>query len=94
MKNIKLKYTDKGYSYIECTREDCFDWGGVGICDYCNKPMYKEVYLIFILGSAYCPECFNEWIKRSERDEEDLYLQKLNHKKWYSAHGFDVGEYK
>ena len=23
----EIKYTDKGYSYIECTREECYKWG-------------------------------------------------------------------
>lgn len=29
----EIKYTDKGYSYIECTREECYKWGGACICD-------------------------------------------------------------
>lgn len=92
MQTKQLQYTDKGYSYIKCTKEDCFKWGGMAICDYCNKPMFEEVYLIFILGSAYCPKCFPEWVRRSEKDEEDLYLQKQNHERWYLAHGFKTND--
>ena len=88
MKNKELKYTDKGYSYIECTKDDCFNWGGLAICDCCGKPMFEKIYLIFILASAYCPQCFKEWLEHSKRYEDDLYLQKQNHERWYLAHGF------
>lgn len=90
MKTKKLEYTDKGYSYIKCTKEDCFNWGGMAICDSCSTPMFEDVYLIFILGQAFCPKCFEEWLERSTRYEEDLYLQKQNHKRWYKAHGFET----
>lgn len=88
MKLKKMKYTDQGYSYIECTREECFSWGGAAICDYCNKNMFEKVYLIYILGQAYCPKCFKQWLKRSKRYEEDLQLQNQNHERWYAMHGF------
>lgn len=90
MKKAKLNYTKNGYSYIICTPEDCYNWGGAAVCDNCNKLMQKEIYLIFILGRATCKECFEEWQKESKRYEEDLYLQKQNHIAWYKAHGFDI----
>lgn len=91
-KKVKLNYTKQGYSYITCTKEDCFNWGGAAICDYCGKSMENDVYLIFVLGQAYCPRCFNEWVKRSHRYEEDIQLQNERHLLWYKAHGFDVEE--
>lgn len=90
MKIKKIKYTDKGYSYIECTKKDCLNWGGMSICDYCGRFMNTHVYLIFVLGQAYCPDCFREWLKRSEKYEEDLKLQEQNHERWYKAHGFKI----
>lgn len=90
MKKAELLYTDKGYSYIKCTREDCFNWGGASICDTCGRNMQDNMYLIFILGSAICPECFQDWIKRSKRYEEDIALQKQRHERWYRAYGFEV----
>lgn len=84
----KLEYTNKGYSYIKCTKEDCFSWGGMAICDSCGEFMNQDVYLIFILGQAFCPKCFKEWLEHSKRYEEDLYLQKQNQERWYQAHGF------
>ena len=88
MKTRKLLYTDKGYSYLICTKEECFKWGGMAICDSCGKLMNNEVYLIYILGQAFCPNCFKEWTKESKRYEDDLYLQKQNHERWYQAYGF------
>ena len=39
MKKAKLKYTKQGYSYITCTKQDCFNWGGMAICDNCSAEM-------------------------------------------------------
>lgn len=88
MKTVKLEHTKQGYSYIKCTKEDCFNWGGMAICDNCGEMMYDDVYLIFILGQAFCPKCFEEWKGRAIRYEEDLYLQEQKQERWYMAHGF------
>ncbi len=79
----RIKYTEKGYSYIECNVEECLQWGGIGVCDYCGQFMKDKIYLIYILNSAYCPKCFEEWKKRSIRDEDDIKLQKLYHLRYY-----------
>lgn len=65
---------------------------GAAICDYCGKKMHNTVYLIYILGMAYCPQCFNEWQKNSHRYEDDIKLQNENHINWYKNHKFDVIE--
>ena len=92
MKKVGLFYTDKGYSYIKCTKEDCLNWGGLAICDDCNKTMEDEIYLIYVLGLALCKDCFENWLKRSVRYEEDLYNQSQNHIKFYKRYGFEVFE--
>lgn len=92
MKRKKLNYTKDGYSYLECTENDCYNWGGASICDFCGEKIHDTVYLIFILGMAYCPHCFDEWCKHSHRYEEDIKLQKENHIKWYKNHKFDAIE--
>ena len=48
----EIKYTNTGYSYIECTKEECYRWGGACICDDCNKDIGNSIYLVFILGRA------------------------------------------
>lgn len=88
MQNKQLNYTDKGYSYVKCSNTDCFNWGGLGICDSCGRYIEDEVYLIFILNSAYCKKCFKEWENRSKRYKEDIQLQKESQERWYMYHGF------
>lgn len=90
LKRVDLNYTDKGYSYIKCTKEDCYKWGGAAICDNCADFMEKDIYLIFVLGRALCKKCFDEWLKSAKKYEEDLILQKENHLNWYKFHVFKV----
>ena len=90
MKEVKLNYTKNGYSYIKCTKEDCFRWGGYAVCDSCGKDM-EDCYLIFILAQAFCKNCFKDWLKNNKRYEEDLMIQNQNHIKWYEYHGFKIG---
>ena len=90
MKNVKLNYTPQGYSYIKCTPEDCYEWGGKCICDDCNEKMTEEIYLIFILGRAYCKKCFDEWVSHSKKYTEDLKLQEERQMEFYNAYGFNV----
>ena len=93
MKKVKLKYTKQGYSYIQCTREDCIAWGGMSICDDCGNDMLgNEIYLIFILGRAFCKKCFEDWQERAIRYTEDLQLQRERHIEYYKAYGFEVEE--
>lgn len=88
MQTKKLNYTSTGYSYIKCSNTDCFKWGGAAICDRCGNYMVDDVYLIFILNSAYCTKCFNEWITKSKRYKEDIQLQNKHQERWYLNHGF------
>jgi hypothetical protein len=92
MKNKKINYTEKGYSYIKCNENDCYNWGGAAICDHCGKKMHNSVYLIFVLGSAYCSHCFNNWIRNSKRYEDDIELQNENHIKWYKMHQLEIAQ--
>ena len=86
----EIKYTNKGYSYVECTREDCFLWGGMCVCDDCSHKIEDTVYLIFVLGRAYCKNCFEDWLKHSKGYKEDLQLQSERHIAYYKAHGLEV----
>ncbi len=90
MKVKKVMYTKQGYSYIKCKREDCLDWGGLAKCDSCNEDMIDNVFLIYILGQAFCQECFEKWEQRAKRYTEDIKLQEENDERWYRAYGFKV----
>ena len=86
----EIKYTDKGYSYVECTREECYSWGGMCVCDDCDHDINNVVYLVFMLGRAYCKKCFENWVKHSKIYPEDLQLQSERHIAYYKAHGLEV----
>ena len=43
----KIKYTPQGYSYVDVSLKDCLKWGGLGICDGCNKGPFEEMKLIW-----------------------------------------------
>jgi len=90
MNNKKINYTKQGYSYIECDKQDCFNWGGAAICDGCGNNMNDKVYLIYVLNSAYCPECFEEWKNHATKFVEDIDLQNQFDIRYYKAHGIEV----
>lgn len=92
MEKKMINYAKSGYSYVKCTENDCYNWGGMSVCDFCGEKMHNSVYLIFILGMAYCTECFNNWQKNSHRYEDDIKLQNENHIKWYKSHKLDIIE--
>ena len=81
-----IKFTDKGFSYIDVSLKDCLSWGGMGICNSCGK-VSNSLKLVFILGDTYCDNCFNDWISNcslsQEELEEDLHYQYLHHLKYY-----------
>lgn len=91
MINKELFYTPQGYSYIKCTPQECFNWGGSCICDMCDTYMAPDnIYLIFVLHSAICQDCFDEWIKRTKRYDDDIELQTKNDILFYRSYGFNV----
>lgn len=79
----KIQETDKGYYYAEVSLRECINWGGLGLCDTCNTPIVDGGYLIWVLNSCLCDQCFNAWLNRSKRYEEDLQLQYDNSEYWF-----------
>ncbi|MGM9543568.1 MAG: hypothetical protein ACI3T9_01160 [Romboutsia timonensis] len=87
----EIKYTPQGFSYVDVNLIDVISWGGLGICNGCNKGPFENMKLIFVLGDTYCEECFNEWLERAkhynkEDIESDLKYQKAHHINWYNYH--------
>ena len=88
----RIQYTKYGYNYVEITPSECFAWGGMCICNFCNK--YDPVgplYLIWALGDVYCKECFDEWKEREityskEELNQDLLKQKEESLDFYKYH--------
>ena len=88
----RIKYTDRGFSYVEVTPYENIKWGGFCICNGCNNDFENEnMYLVYVLADTYCKECFNEWLERqkeySQEDVEyDLHIQNGNDIEWYKYH--------
>lgn len=90
-KKNKIKYTPEGFSYVDVTLKDCLSWGGLGICDSCNKGPFENLKLIYVLHDTYCDECFNKWVERAKKYSKedilyDLSIQKNNDIKWYKSY--------
>ena len=49
---------EKGFTVYEMTGVETMEFGGYGICDYCNEGAAKG-YLIPVLNHYYCEECYN-----------------------------------
>ncbi len=94
----KIKYTPKGFSYVDVSLEECLNWGGFGICNGCGTKNHKQLKLIWVLCDVYCDQCFNEWLQRQEYYSKediahDLYLQKQFDKQYYEAYSkFFIGD--
>ena len=82
-KEMKIEYLPCGFSYIKVTDELCHAWNGLGLCDTCNT-YFKEGYLVFILGSCICEDCFKDW--KPTPTPEDLQYEKTYAKDWYNSH--------
>ncbi len=61
---------EKGFAVYEMTGVETMEFGGYGICDSCNKSAVKG-YLIPVLNSYFCEECYKRWIERAKYYEED-----------------------
>ena len=75
----EVKKTNKGHKYIEVSYDEMtLKLNGMGICDSCSplKEM-KHGYLIPVLNSVYCKDCFNEWKDRAEYYPEDVEYESL-----------------
>lgn len=95
----EIKYTPRGFSYVDVSLKECLNWGGLGICDGCGTGPHKELKLIWVLHDTYCPKCFKEWVERQKEysDEDvlhDLILQKEHDKQYYEAYSkYFLGEW-
>lgn len=77
MSKKTAKQTKNGHKYIEVSiKEMIFSLFSIGICDTCCKRM-SEGYLIPVLNTIYCKECFEEWQERAEYHEEDKFYEDM-----------------
>ena len=67
----KIIDNPKGFKVIETSMTECIDMGGMAVCDNCNQCSDKG-YLIAVLNSWFCPQCYNEWMEEAVRYEDDV----------------------
>jgi len=81
MKKFKSK---AGHVVYEATSKDTEKLGGYGVCDYCGNYAEKG-YLIAVLNSYYCPDCFKDWEKTARNYPEDRNIEKRREKYYDSV---------
>lgn len=68
----------KGFKVIELSLTEVNSvFGGMGICDFCNKASFKHNY-IAVLNSCYCPECYNRFEEEATYYAEDSKIENKN----------------
>ena len=81
----RIKYIGD-MSYIEVNMYEIYDWGGICKCDNCNRDIVDKGYLIFLLNSCICEECFSNIVRRY-RDinlsHDDKSIQSYLHSDFY-----------
>ncbi len=70
--NKELKYFKNGISYLEATSKECFNWGGLSICDCCGKKICENGFLVWMIHSYVCKDCLKKIqdYKLNEADKE------------------------
>lgn len=71
-----------GYIVYKCTLTELVEvTGGYGLCDMCNTPN-KEMFLIPVLNSAMCLQCYEDWNKRAIFYEDDIPFQNVHNQRY------------
>lgn len=68
----------KGFKVIKVTLNDCLNWGGLGICDWCNECIGEYGYYVAVLNSVMCEKCYLEWYERAKNYPEDKRIEDGN----------------
>lgn len=74
---------EKEFLVLEVSKAEIINCGGFGICDSCNSQSDKGYY-IAVLNSWLCPDCYNKWMLKAKRYEEDSEHEARNYK-FYST---------
>lgn len=79
MKEVK---NEKGFLVMEITRAELVSklaqYGCIGVCDSCMES--PEVgYYVAVLNQWFCKKCYEEWLQRAERYQEDIPYEERNY---------------
>lgn len=79
MKEVK---NEKGFLVLEVTRSELVgalsEYGCIGICDMCCVSPEVGFY-VAVLNQWLCKECYNEWMQRATRYQEDIPYEERNY---------------
>ena len=70
----KIVENKKGFKVIECSLEECMNWGGLGVCDDCGRKA-DNGYYVAVLNSWLCEECYDKFTERAVRYIEDIAIE-------------------
>ncbi len=72
---------DKGFRVIKMSLMELNVYlGGIGICDFCNGTGL-EGYYVAVLNEWLCPECYEDWLKKATRYEEDVLIEEKRYQR-------------
>lgn len=78
-KSVKNK---KGFKVIKLAKREVLDlwgkFGGVGICERCNKIPDKGGYYVACINDYLCENCYKDFIKSATYYPEDEYFENMN----------------
>lgn len=74
----------KGFGVIRTSSIECLSWGGMAICDSCNKAA-NPGYLVCVLNHWLCADCFKDWYKHAKRYQEDIPYEERRFKEYESV---------
>ena len=76
----KVIENKKGFKVIELSLSEVNKaFGGLGICDDCNKASFTHNY-IAVLNQCYCPKCYESFSERAKYYSEDSRIEESNFK--------------
>ncbi len=71
----KIVENKKKFIVFETSLDECLSWGGIGVCDHCNKKA-STGYLVAVLNHWVCKECYDNWLINAINYPEDRPYEK------------------
>lgn len=66
---------EKGFKVIKVSIIEIANWGGFGICDWCDGYVGSHGYYVAVLHTVMCEKCYKEWCERATYYPEDKHVE-------------------
>jgi len=82
----------KGFKVIKTTATECLKWGGMAVCDHCNKEVSYDSsgYFIAVLNHWVCPECYDKWLEKAILHKDDKPYESKIFKRYAKLLGLSI----